>query len=161
ANTLVRGEDGFSAFNTDYHAVVDSLRANMPPGPDESPPSLHSRVVLLLGAGGVARAGAHALHRQGALLTIVNRTPQKAHKLAEEVGCRTIDWAARHSAQCDTIINCTSIGMHPNLDETPLHHSCLKPGLVVMDCVYTPETTLLVKEARARGCHVITGVDMF
>src|SRR5262249_40288162 len=110
---------------------------------------------------GLARAVAHALHRDGALLTIVNRTPETAHKLAEEVGCRALDWAARHSVQCDTIINCTSVGMHPNLDETPLHHSCLKPGLVVMDCIYTPETTLLVKEARSRGCHVITGVDMF
>jgi 3-dehydroquinate dehydratase/shikimate dehydrogenase len=51
--------------------------------------------------------------------------------------------------------------MHPNVDESPIHHSLLKPGLVVFECVYTPETTLLVKEARTRGCHVITGVDMF
>ena len=51
--------------------------------------------------------------------------------------------------------------MHPNVDEMPIHHSFLKPGLMVFDTVYTPETTLLVKEARARGCHVITGVDMF
>jgi 3-dehydroquinate dehydratase/shikimate dehydrogenase len=47
------------------------------------------------------------------------------------------------------------------VDESPLHNSYLKPGLVVMEMVYTPEQTLLVKEARARGCHVITGVDMF
>jgi 3-dehydroquinate dehydratase/shikimate dehydrogenase len=51
--------------------------------------------------------------------------------------------------------------MHPDVDETPLHHSFLKPGLVVFDTIYTPETTLLIKEARARGCAVITGVDMF
>jgi 3-dehydroquinate dehydratase/shikimate dehydrogenase len=51
--------------------------------------------------------------------------------------------------------------MHPNLDESPLHSSFLKPGLVVFECVYTPETTLLVKEARSRAAHVITGVDMF
>src|SRR5207244_9252089 len=81
--------------------------------------------------------------------------------LAAEVGCRAIDWAARHSVVCDTLINCTSVGMHPNLDECPIHPSFLKPGLVVLDAVYTPETTLLVKEARARGCHVLTGVDMF
>ncbi len=59
------------------------------------------------------------------------------------------------------IINCTSVGMHPNTDESPIHHSLLKPGIVVMDTIYTPETTLLVKEARSRGCHVLTGVDMF
>jgi 3-dehydroquinate dehydratase/shikimate dehydrogenase len=161
ANTLIRGEDGFVASNTDYDAARESLLANMPPSLDGSPPSLHSRVVLLLGAGGVARAIAQAVHREGALLTIVNRTPERAHHLAEEIGCRAVDWAARNSVTCEIIINCTPIGMHPNLDDSPVHHSVLKPGLVVFDCVYTPETTLLVKEARNRGCHVITGVDMF
>jgi 3-dehydroquinate dehydratase/shikimate dehydrogenase len=62
---------------------------------------------------------------------------------------------------CDILVNCTSVGMHPNVDDSPMHHSFLKPGLVVMDIVYTPETTLLVREARSRGCHVVTGVDMF
>jgi 3-dehydroquinate dehydratase/shikimate dehydrogenase len=51
--------------------------------------------------------------------------------------------------------------MHPHVDETPLHPSYLKPGLIVFDTVYTPEQTLLVKEARERGCHVITGVELF
>jgi 3-dehydroquinate dehydratase/shikimate dehydrogenase len=161
ANTLIRGPTGFQAFNTDYSAAVDSLLANMPPSVDGSPPTLNSRVVLLVGAGGVGRAVAHAVHREGALLTIVNRTPENSHHLAEELGCRAMDWAARNSVACEVVINCTSVGMHPNVDESPVHHSMLKPGLVVMDCVYTPETTLLVKEARARGCHVITGVDMF
>ena len=62
---------------------------------------------------------------------------------------------------CDLLVNCTSVGMHPNVDEMPVHASFLKPDLVVFDTVYTPEKTLLVKEARARGCHVLTGVDMF
>ena len=70
-------------------------------------------------------------------------------------------WEARHSVTCDTIINCSSAGMEPNFDETPLHPSFLKPGHLVFDCVYTPENTLLIKEARARGCSVVTGVDMF
>jgi 3-dehydroquinate dehydratase/shikimate dehydrogenase len=62
---------------------------------------------------------------------------------------------------CDIVINCTPVGMHPNVDESPLHPSFLKPGLTIFDTVYTPENTLLVREARTRGCHVITGVDMF
>ena len=161
ANTLIRGSDGFTAFNTDYSAAVDSILANMPPSLDGGTPTLNSRVVLLVGAGGVGRAVAHAVHREGALLTVVNRTPETAHHLAEELGCRAVDWAARNSVPCEFVINCSSIGMHPNVDESPVHHSILKPGLVVFDCVYTPETTLLVKEARARGCHVVTGVDMF
>ena len=65
ANTLVRGEAGFAAYNTDYQAILDSLRANLPQGTDGKPGTLRSRVVLILGAGGVARAAAHALHREG------------------------------------------------------------------------------------------------
>lgn len=160
ANTLIRQAEGFFATNTDYPALVDSLLANMPTVEGQRP-SLASKVVLLLGAGGVARAAAHALHQHGALVTIVNRTPDRASKLAAEVGCRFIEWSARHSVIADLVINCTSVGMHPNLDETPLHHSYLKPGLIVCDLVYTPETTLLIKEAKSRGAHVITGVDMF
>ena len=72
-----------------------------------------------------------------------------------------MDWAARHTVICDILVNCTSVGMHPNVDESPIHPSFLKPGLTVFDTVYTPETTLLVKEARDRGCNVVTGVELF
>ncbi len=122
---------------------------------------LHSRVVLVLGAGGVARAVAHALQREGALVTIANRTAERAQALAHEVGCRHVEWTARHSVLCDVVVNCTSVGMHPHVDEAPLHPSFLKPGLIVFDTVYVPEQTLLVKEARDRGCHVVTGVELF
>jgi 3-dehydroquinate dehydratase/shikimate dehydrogenase len=159
ANTLVRSENGYIAYNTDFQAVRDSLLANL--SSDGLPATLHSRTALLLGAGGAARAVAYALQRAGAAVAIANRTYERAVRLAEEVGCRAVDWAARHNVVCDTLINCTSVGMHPNVDESPIHPSFLKPGLVVMDIVYTPETTLLVKEARSRGCRVLTGVDMF
>ncbi len=161
ANTLLRVGDGFTASNTDYQAIVDSLLANMPASTDGSPPTLASRTVLLIGAGGVARAVAHALHREGALLIVANRTTDRAQKLAEDVGCRFIDWAARHSVLSEIVINATSVGMHPAVDDSPIHHSYLKPGLVVFDCVYTPETTLLLKEAKNRGCQVISGIDLF
>jgi 3-dehydroquinate dehydratase/shikimate dehydrogenase len=161
ANTLVRVKDGLAASNTDYQAALDSLLAALPPGPNGATPTLEKRIALILGAGGVARAVAHALHRAGALVTIANRTAERGQKLAVEVGGRTIDWQARHTMLCDVLVNCTSVGMHPNVDESPVHGSYLRPGMVVMDTVYTPETTLLVKEARGRGCHVQTGVDMF
>jgi 3-dehydroquinate dehydratase/shikimate dehydrogenase len=161
ANTLMRTSNGWVGFNTDYQAALDSLNANLPPPLDQSMPTLHSKNVLLLGAGGVARAIAHALHRSGALVTITNRTPERALRLKEEVGCRVCDWEARNSVSCDLLVNCTSVGMHPNVDECPVHPSLLKPGMMVFDTVYTPETTMLIREARSRGCHVLTGVDMF
>ncbi|MFO0842062.1 MAG: type I 3-dehydroquinate dehydratase [Gemmataceae bacterium] len=119
------------------------------------------RVALVLGAGGVARAVANALHREGAMVTVTNRTSERAAALANEIGCRHVEWTARHSGTYDTVVNCTSVGMHPNVDDSPLHPSFLKPGLLVFETVYTPEQTLLIKEARERGCHVITGVEMF
>jgi 3-dehydroquinate dehydratase / shikimate dehydrogenase len=161
ANTLIAEAGGFKAYNTDAQAAVESLRAHLPQDQAGVPAPLASRTVLLLGAGGVARAIAHGLHAEGAALTIANRTLEHAKALAENVGCKFVDWSARHSVICDTLINCTSVGMHPNIDECPIHFSCLKPGLVVFDTVYTPETTLLVREARSRECHVLTGVDMF
>jgi 3-dehydroquinate dehydratase/shikimate dehydrogenase len=178
ANTLIRSDDGsFAAYNTDYQAVIETLRAqltvfpattanpgstaimtSLPPAPQGV---LQGKVVLILGAGGIARAVAHALHREGAGLIICNRTPERASKLASELGCRFLEWANRHTQLADILINCTSVGMHPNLDECPVHASILKQGMVVFETVYTPETTLLVKEARGRGCTVITGVDLF
>jgi 3-dehydroquinate dehydratase/shikimate dehydrogenase len=161
ANTLVRHKDGFYAYTTDYQAGLESLQAVLPKGENGQTMSLEKRLVLILGAGGVARALAHALQKAGALVAITNRTPDKAKALAAEIEGRVVDWNARHSALCDILINCTSVGMHPNVDESPIHPSYLRPGLTVLDTVYTPETTLLVKEARLRGCHVQTGVDMF
>jgi 3-dehydroquinate dehydratase / shikimate dehydrogenase len=162
ANTLIRSENGgFTAYNTDYQAVLDTLRAELPRSQDGEPPVLESKVVLVLGAGGMARTVAHALHRQRALVTIVSRTLERSQKLAAEVGCRQAEWEARHGLMADIVINCTPVGMHPDVDESPMHHSYFKPGLTAFDAVYTPETTLFIKEARARGCHTITGVDLF
>lgn len=161
ANTLIRVGAGFTAYNTDYTAAIDSLLGSMPMQHDGSPPTLQSRAMLLLGAGGSARAVAHALQREGSLVTIASRTYDRSQRLAEEIGCRAVEWHARHNVLADGVINCTPVGMHPNVDESPLHPSYLKPGLIVFDIIYTPETTLLVKEARSRGCLVVTGVDMF
>jgi 3-dehydroquinate dehydratase/shikimate dehydrogenase len=61
----------------------------------------------------------------------------------------------------DVVVNGTPVGMHPNVDETPLARAHLRPAMVVFDAVYNPENTLLIKEARQRGCKVVTGVDMF
>ena len=162
ANTLVRLEaGGWSAYNTDAAAAHASIMASLPKPAGGSAPSLHSRSVLLLGAGGVAKAIAAVLSKEVGVMAIASRTMEKAHHLAEQVDCKAVDWAARHNILADFVINCTPVGMHPNTDESPIHHSFLKPGIMVMDTIYTPETTMLVKEARSRGCHVLTGVDMF
>jgi 3-dehydroquinate dehydratase / shikimate dehydrogenase len=163
ANTLVRRDDGkFVAWNTDMGAVADSLNAFLAQRAKDGPaPQLSQLSVLILGAGGVARSIAFAMHRGGAQITVSSRTHERAQKLAEDIKCKAVDWHARHSVNFDILINGTPVGMHPNVDESPCHPSVLKPGAVVFDTIYTPETTLLIREARARGCDTITGVDMF
>lgn len=160
ANTLVRGKSGYAAFSTDFQAGVDALCEPLP-GEPAGRLLPDKQVVLLLGAGGVARALAHGLHNAGAQIVVASRTLERAKSLAEEVEGRAVEWHVRHSVPCNILINCTPIGMHPNVDECPVHAGFLKPSIAVMDTVYNPETTLLVKEARAHGCHVRTGVEMF
>lgn len=159
ANTLIPGEGGYHAYNTDYSAALGALRKVM--AGMESGDSVHGRQVLILGAGGTARTLAHGLHREGALVIISNRTMEKGLGLADEIGCRAVDWNARNAQHCEIIINCTPIGQHPDVDESPLHPSVFRPGLVVMDCVYNPETTMMLRHARDRDCRIVTGVEMF
>lgn len=164
ANTLIRKADGaFAAYNTDYTAAIETLKhvLSTHTREDGTSPSLAQIDVLILGSGGVARAIAHGLHAEGAHITIAGRNYEKTHKLAEEVHCKAIDWQGRHNVRCEVVINCTPIGMHPKVDETPVHHSFLAPNMVVFDTVYTPETTMLIREAKSRGCKLVTGVEMF
>jgi 3-dehydroquinate dehydratase/shikimate dehydrogenase len=161
ANTLVKKSDGFHAFNTDYEAAIEGLKRNMPVE-DGKRKEIKDTGAMVLGTGGAARAVAHALHRAGAApIWIVGRAPDRTEKLAAEVHGKAVEWAARHNIDCGIAVNCTPIGMHPNLDESPLHAGFLKPGMVVFDTVYNPEQTLLIKEAKARGCQTVTGVEMF
>jgi 3-dehydroquinate dehydratase/shikimate dehydrogenase len=160
ANTLLRRTHGFLAANTDYQAILDALHANLTRSPD-APLNLHRHMALILGAGGVARAAAYALQHAGATIHIANRTFERAAKLAAELNAEALDWNARHKEGCDLVINCTPVGMHPNIDESPIHASFLRPGMVVFDTVYTPETTMLIREAKTRGAQTITGVELF
>jgi 3-dehydroquinate dehydratase/shikimate dehydrogenase len=162
ANTLVKLPGGFAASNTDYAASLEGLQENMPKGEDGKRRELKDCSAVILGAGGAARAVTHALHKAGVHpLYIVGRNIEKVEKLANEVNAKAIEWPARHNLDCTIIVNCTPIGMHPNVDESPLHAGFLKPGMVVFDTVYNPEQTMLIKDAKARGCEIVTGVEMF
>jgi 3-dehydroquinate dehydratase/shikimate dehydrogenase len=81
--------------------------------------------------------------------------------LAAEVEGRVLDWMARHTASCDIVINATSVGLHPNVDDIPIHAGFFQPNMLVFDTIYNPETTLFIKEARLRGCRTVTGVELF
>ncbi len=161
ANTLVRSPTGWRAYNTDAQAAFEAIEANLPIQPDGSILALASSSVLILGAGGIARAIAFMLQRMGCNVSICNRTPERGHDLAQAVGCRVVEWEARHNVLCDILVNCTSVGMHPHVDDMPVHASFLTSNLTVFDVICNPETTMLIREAMARGCNVLTGVGLF
>jgi 3-dehydroquinate dehydratase/shikimate dehydrogenase len=160
-NTVVFDEGKAYGYNTDYQAALDSLDNALGRLPGAATPLL-DRQALLLGAGGAARAIAFGLARNGSSVTITNRHDDRATKLAEEVGCRTVSWGMRASTIADIIVNCTPVGMHPEVDDTPMPPAAFnKSEMVVFDTVYHPENTMMLKLAAERGCTVVTGVEMF
>ncbi len=124
---------------------------------------------VLLGAGGSARAVGVSLVRGGvAELVIANRTIDRARALAEllngqRAGVATaveLDRSAAHLAAAELIVNTTSVGMHPNLDAQPVELPALRPGAWLVDIVYNPLETRLLRQARERGAEALNGVDM-
>ncbi|MEN6386335.1 MAG: shikimate dehydrogenase [Phycisphaerales bacterium] len=158
ANTLSIGKNGrISGYNTDYTGAMTALTEVM----GISKKELKGKKVACLGAGGVARAIIAGLTDVGAKVTIYNRTLTKAEGLAKEFQCHFADVDKLRKLDADIIINCTSIGMSPNDNESPLPKECIKPSHTVFDTVYNPKETMLLKDAKAAGAKVVHGTEMF
>jgi 3-dehydroquinate dehydratase / shikimate dehydrogenase len=150
-NTVVRGQDGkLYGFNTDAAGVVRPLEQRL---------SIENAKVLVLGAGGAARAAVFGLKERGAEVWIRNRTSVKAQKLARQAKARTIKRADLRKIAFDVIINATPVGMG-NTHDCPLKDEEIQ-ARVVFDMVYDPVETHLLQVARAKGIAVIPGVEMF
>ena len=150
-NTVVRGQDGkLYGFNTDAAGVVRPLEQRL---------SIEGAKVLVLGAGGAARAAVFGLKERGAEVWILNRTSAKAQKLARQAKARTIKRADLRKTAFDVIINATPVGMG-NTRDCPLKDDEIQAN-VVFDMVYDPVETHLLQVARAKGIAVIPGVEMF
>lgn len=159
ANTLVKNKEGkWLASNTDYQAALDSILIGLA---EKGVPNLNGQRVLMLGAGGVARAIGLAVMRAGAVLAVTNRTKARGKDLADQLGCQFVTWENRGASDCEVLVNCTPMGMFPNVDESPFQQHWLKEGMVVFDTIYNPENTLLIKQAREQGCRVVSGLEMF
>jgi len=150
-NTVVRGQDGkLYGFNTDAAGVVRPLEQRL---------SIEHAKVLVLGAGGAARAAVFGLKERGAEIWILNRTSVKGQKLARQAKARTIKRADLRKIAFDVIINATPVGMG-NTRDCPLKDEEIQ-SRVVFDMVYDPVETHLLQVARAKGIAVIPGVEMF
>jgi 3-dehydroquinate dehydratase/shikimate dehydrogenase len=147
----VRSADGkLYGFNTDTSGVVRPLEQRM---------GLHDAKILVLGAGGAARAAVFGLKERGAQIWILNRSLAPAQKLARQAKARSIKRADLKKLDFDVIINATPIGMG-NTRESPLNAEEIKAKLV-FDMVYDPAETRLLKIAKERGLPVIAGSEMF
>ncbi len=166
-NTVAIKSAVTSGYNTDYRAAMDCLTEALKTQKTiqnqayREEDLFRGRGVMLLGAGGVARAIGYGLRQRGAILAVSSRTPERAEELARALGGRAIPWSARHDLRVGILVNCTPIGMHPDLDRSPYEAEKLHVDTIVFDTVYNPEQTVLVKDAKKVGCFVVNGLDMF
>jgi 3-dehydroquinate dehydratase/shikimate dehydrogenase len=147
---VVRGGGRLYGYNTDYVGVLRSLEQRM---------RLVGSRVLLYGAGGAARAAAFALAQAGSIVCLCARRPERARALARAMGGQVVARADLKHEFFDAIVNCTPIGMHPN-GGSPLASAELNCRMV-MDMVYRPRETQLLRQARRKGIETISGLEMF
>ncbi|KAK8946981.1 hypothetical protein KSP39_PZI007122 [Platanthera zijinensis] len=167
-NTLVkRPSDGkLIGYNTDYtgaiSAIEDALQGVQAKVPASSP--LANKIVVVLGAGGAGKALAYGAKEKGARVVIANRTYERARELANLVGGEAIsltDLENFHPEEGMILANTTSIGMDPNIHETPISNHALKSYSLVFDAIYDPLVTRLLREADELGLATVNGMEMF
>lgn len=164
-NTIVKDGNRLKGTNTDATGALRALR--------EAGIDLSSSRITLLGSGGAARAIAFGLLMDGRVtsLNLLGIDEDERAALARDLKERTgahvnehpldSDVLRRTLSQSTLLVHCTPIGMHPNVDDTCVSKAYLHRDLTVMDIVYNPLDTRLLKDARAMGCRVIRGIEMF
>jgi shikimate dehydrogenase len=163
-NTIVNEDSRLKGYNTDGTGALRALT--------EVYGKVEDARVVMVGAGGAARAVGYHLSKGVRELTITNRTMERAEELAtslsENPECRAIvrsiplEREALRAAieEADILVNGTPLGMHPKTDDTPVPKEMLHPGLLVFDLVYNPLKTRLLREAEETGAAILPGVNM-
>jgi shikimate dehydrogenase len=161
-NTILNERGKLFGYNTDGKGAMVALQEN---GVDPE-----EKKLVLLGAGGAAKAIAFQAAQEAEELVIVNRTAEKAKQLAELLhkqfgtkitGTTLSDEVLKKELEtADILVNATSIGMHPDINVSPVPAELLHSGLCVMDIVYNPLETRLLKDAKSVGASVVSGLEM-
>jgi shikimate dehydrogenase len=150
-NTLHLDGQQISGYNTDWMGANQALEMDL---------DLSKSTVLVLGAGGTARAIGFGLMEKGAKVIVANRTLDKGQALARDLNCDCYPVTDLFDLTVDALVNTTSVGMEPLIDATPVPKTILENIPTVMDAVYTPLETRLLREARQVGCKTINGTYM-
>jgi len=150
-NTIVNKGGKLIGYNTDWCGALEALEEKV---------DLKGKRVVLLGAGGAARAIGFALKTRDCEVIIANHTMDRGAVLAKELMCIHRPVSSTEGLKADVMINATSVGMHPYDQESPLPKKVLREGMAVMDIVYQPLRTKLLQEAEERRCQTINGLEM-
>lgn len=146
-----RGRKLLCGSNTDWLGANRALAVKM---------ELRGARIVLLGAGGSARAIGFGFKEAGAEVVFCNRTEAKGRKLADEIGCSWYPLNELPELEGSALVNATSVGMAPRDDMSLVPADALKNYQVVMDIVYAPLRTKLLKEAKASSCRTVSGLEM-
>jgi 3-dehydroquinate dehydratase/shikimate dehydrogenase len=150
-NTVVRKRGRLTGTNTDAPAALDAIEHVSP---------VKGKRMLILGAGGAARAIAYEATRRGALVLVTGRTPRAARSLARDFGIVYVPVSAFRDVEADILVNATPVGMAPHHHESPFPSGMLR-GKTVFDAVYNPPMTQLLREAAVAGAKIVRGTDMY
>ncbi len=150
-NTVLNKNGILTGLNTDWLGATRALENAIP---------LNGTKVVLLGAGGSARAIGFGLLERGANSILCSRTESRGRLLADDLGCSWVSLKETETLSGDILINATSVGMVPGIDNSPVPRNILSRFQVVMDIVYAPMKTKLLSEAEIEGCTLISGLEM-
>ncbi len=151
-NTVVRRDQGgLIGYNTDWIGAVRAL---------EEVITLRGKRILLIGAGGGARAVAYGVSSHGGDLRVTTRDQTKGEALAKTFGGHFLPWDQRGRSPCDVVVNATPLGGDGLEEDLPFPIDALHEGMAVMDMVYHPPFTRLLMEAQGQGCRIIDGLRM-
>jgi shikimate dehydrogenase len=151
ANTVIQKEGKLVGYNTDVDGIAFAFRNTI----------LQNKNVLVIGAGGAAKAAAYYLNSQQANIFWFNRTKKRAQLVADIFGGVVIEAGEMPMLEMDVIINTTPLGMGQEVDRSPLSGDQLLSHHVVFDMVYNPFHTKLLNDAKLAGAKTLSGMDMF
>ena len=152
-NTIINKDGRLSGYNTDALGALKAI--------EEKKVILPGRTCLIIGAGGAARAIGFSLKERGVAISVVNRSPSRGKDLAHSLECPYIPLDELGKSRADILIQTTPVGMYPDIELCPVPETVFDEKTVVMDIIYNPLETRLLKMAKMRGSITINGLSMF
>jgi shikimate dehydrogenase/3-dehydroquinate dehydratase type I len=151
-NTIVNKGGHLVGYNTDWVGLMQALKVET---------DIAGKEFVVLGAGGAARAAAYGIKKEGGRPIIVNRTREKGEVLAQYFDCPFYPLAQIGKIKAAGLINTTSVGMYPDINQSLARPSAVAHYRIVVDVIYNPLKTKLLRDAEAKGCKILAGLEMF